>query len=132
MAAIQQLAEGGADLCYVPQNIVELWSVLTRPKDRNGCGFSVTDANREISLVEKQFKFLPDNNRVHTEWRRLVVDYSVSGKQVHDARLVAAMIVLGVTHLLTLNPSDFSRYREITAVAPATLATEAQRRGDKP
>jgi len=36
------------------------------------------------------------------EWRRLVVTCSVSGVQVHDARLVAAMHAYGLQSLLTL------------------------------
>jgi hypothetical protein len=40
---------------------------------------------------------------------------------VHDARLVAAMHVHGVTHLLTLNVRDFARYPGITVVHPQTL-----------
>ncbi len=31
------------------------------------------------------------------------------------------MIAHGITHLLTLNPSDFARYPEITAVTPAEV-----------
>jgi hypothetical protein len=46
----------------------------------------------------------------------------VSGVQVHDARIAAAMRVHGVTHLLTLNTGDFTRYPGITAVHPATLS----------
>jgi len=38
---------------------------------------------------------------VYTKWRRLVVSFGVSGIQVHDARIVATMIVHGVTHILT-------------------------------
>jgi predicted nucleic acid-binding protein len=64
---------------------------------------------------------LPDGPPVYAAWRDLVAAHSVSGKQVHDARLVAAMMVHGVTHLLTLNTADFTRYREITAVHPRAL-----------
>lgn len=96
VAATDRLIGDGADVCYVPQNIVELWNVLTRPKEQNGSGLSVVEADREAALLEKQFTFLPDSKRVHTEWRRLVMSHSVSGKQVHDARLVAAMVVHGV------------------------------------
>jgi hypothetical protein len=39
-----------------------------------------------------------------------------SGVQVHDTRLVAAMLVHGVRHIFTLNVADFSRYGEITVV----------------
>jgi predicted nucleic acid-binding protein len=60
---------------------------------------------------------------VYTEWRRLVVSFEVSGMQVHDARIVAAMIVHGVTHILTFNTADFVRYstRGIVAVDPTTV-----------
>jgi predicted nucleic acid-binding protein len=122
MGAIQRLVEEGAEICYVPQNIVELWNVLTRPVTANGCGMKVSDAKREIALLEREFTFLPDNEKVHTAWRRLVETHSVSGKQVHDARVVAAMIVHGITHLLTLNTADFTRYKQITAVHPRALA----------
>ena len=39
---------------------------------------------------------LPGSKKVHDEWRRLIVAYSVEGVSVHDARLVAAMVVHGV------------------------------------
>ncbi len=49
--------------------------------------------------------------------------YGVSGVQVHDARLVATMLVHGVTHILTFNTSGFTRYNSkgIVAVDPATV-----------
>ena len=45
--------------------------------------------------------------------------YSARGKQAHDTRLVAAMRVHGLTHLLTFNARNFNRYEEITVVDPA-------------
>ncbi len=116
--AVERLIEKGADLCYVPQNIVEFWNVFTRPKERNGFGLTVAEAEREVSLLERQLTLLPDNQHVHIEWRRLVVAHSVSGAKVYDARLVAAMRVHLVTHLLTLNTNDFARYSDITTVHP--------------
>jgi predicted nucleic acid-binding protein len=51
------------------------------------------------------------------------VDYGVSGVQVYDARLAAAMIVHNVTHILTFNTSDFARYAPegIVAVDPTIV-----------
>jgi hypothetical protein len=43
------------------------------------------------------------------------------GVNVHDARLVAAMIAHGVTHVLTANVKDFARYPTVTAVAPGEI-----------
>jgi len=116
--AVERLIEKGADLCYAPQNIVEFWNVITRPRERNGFGLTVAEADREVSLLESQLTLLPDNQHVHIEWRRLVVAHLVSGAKVHDARLVAAMRVHLVTHLLTLNTNDFARYPDITTVHP--------------
>jgi hypothetical protein len=44
----------------------------------------------------------------------------IQGVQVHGARLVALMQVHAVTHILTLNTADFSRYAGITAMDPAS------------
>lgn len=43
------------------------------------------------------------------------------GVNVHDARLVAAMLVHGLTDILTFNTKDFARYSEITAVHPTAI-----------
>jgi predicted nucleic acid-binding protein len=66
---------------------------------------------------------LPDNENVHKEWRKLVVNFGVSGVSVHDARIAAAMSVHKITHILTFNTSDFARYSSIgiTAVDPKTV-----------
>ena len=68
--------------------------------------------------IERLFSFLADSAATHDEWRRLVVAHAVSRVQVHDARLVAAMLVHGVPNLLTLNVTDFSGYAAIAAVHP--------------
>jgi hypothetical protein len=36
-------------------------------------------------------------------------------------RLVAAMLVHGITHILTFNTKDFARYSEIIAVNPTKM-----------
>lgn len=49
--------------------------------------------------------------------------YGVSGVQVHDARLVAALLANGLTHILTFNASDFARYAPtgIVGVEPSSV-----------
>jgi predicted nucleic acid-binding protein len=121
-AAVSRLMLSNADLCYTSQNLGEFWNVLTRPADRNGYGLSPDAANRRAIAVESRLQLLPDSLAVHNEWRRLLVDYRVSGIQVHDARLVAAMRVHGVKRILTFNTKDFARFDEIEAVHPIDLS----------
>ncbi len=108
---------------YVSQNLGEFWNALTRPANRNGYGLSPEEADAHATTVERRFRLLPDNLAVHREWRRLLVDYRVSGVQVHDARLVAAMHAYGVLRILTFNTRDFARFTGIEALHPAQLAT---------
>ena len=94
---------------------------MTRPVVRNGFGLTVDDAEREVRAIEAGMIFLPDNEAVYREWRRIVVQHSVLGVQVHDARLAAAMYIHQVGHILTLNVSDFTRFSGLIAVHPNTL-----------
>jgi predicted nucleic acid-binding protein len=51
------------------------------------------------------------------------IDAVLSGVQVHDARLAAAMHVHGIQRVLTFNARDFARYPDIQAVHPQALLT---------
>jgi predicted nucleic acid-binding protein len=111
------LRENGV-LCYTSQNIAEFWNTCTRPANRNGYGLSPRDTDRRARFFEEKFRLLPDSMAVHQEWRRLLVTHAISGAQVHDARLVAAMLVHGIKQILTFNDKDFARYDEIEALNP--------------
>jgi predicted nucleic acid-binding protein len=119
--ALARLASQGIILHYTHQNIAELWNVMTRPPVRNGLGLTVAEAERQVRAIESGMSFLPDSEAVYREWRRIVVQYGVLGVQVHDARLAAAMRVHRVSHILTLNVADFSRFSGLTAVHPGSI-----------
>jgi predicted nucleic acid-binding protein len=120
--AIRTLYQDGHELRITSQNCIEFWNVATRPLNKNGFGLTPAEVERLLRLVERIFPVLPDNSEIYTEWRRLATTFGVSGVQVHDARLVAAMKVNGISHILTLNAGDFRRYlpEGIVAVLPAT------------
>jgi len=50
-----------------------------------------------------------------------VTDLQISGKHVHDIRMVALMLEHGITHILTLNPKDFPSMAGITIVEPSQV-----------
>jgi predicted nucleic acid-binding protein len=125
MAALTTLLRSGDRVCVTPQNIIEFWNVCTRPVDRNGLGLSPGEADREASRLEGLLTLLPDVRAIYPEWRRLVVAHSVPGVRVHDARLVAAMNVYGISNLLTFNGPDFTRYPGIHVVHPNDVAKAA-------
>jgi len=120
---VKALLKGGDSLLYTSQILGEFWNVSTRPvNSRGGLGLTATETDRRLRVIEKRFILLEDNLRVHFQWRQLVVKYSVAGVAVHDARIVATMSIHGVTHLVTNNVKDFSRYSGImTAISVQDL-----------
>jgi predicted nucleic acid-binding protein len=120
--AVRTLLSFGEILYVTSQNLIEFWAVATRPLANNGLGLTVEEASHEFGQLKAIFSVLPDTPAILDAWERLVVQYRVSGKQAHDARIVAAMKVHGVTQLLTFNTDDFKRYADITAVHPTGVA----------
>lgn len=116
-AAIRTLRADSHALQITPQNCIEFWNVATRPATRNGFGLFPTDAEQLLRLLERLFPVLLDKPDLYPEWRRLVVNFEVAGVQVHDARLVAAMKTYNITHILTFNTADFTRYARAGIVA---------------
>jgi len=115
-AAIRHLRAAGEDLHFAPQNAAEFWNVASRPVARNGFGLTPAAVDHMLRLLERLFQILPETPALYPRWRSLVAAAEVSGVQVHDARLVAWMQVHGVTHILTLNPGDFTRYVNTTGI----------------
>jgi len=120
--AVNLLLASGDLPCYTSQNLGEFWNVLTRPLDRNGSGLTPAEADGRAQIIENQIPMLPDDPAVHLVWRRHLVDHSISGVQVHDARIAATMRVHGVKCILTLNTRDFERFPWIEAIHPEQVA----------
>jgi len=119
-SAIKALTARGHELQLVPQNLMELWVVATRPVGQNG--LSIPEATSELMRLKSMFPLLPDTPAIYPVWENLVIRYGVSGKPAHDARLVAAMQVHGLTAILTFDRTGFSRYAGIEVVHPADAA----------
>ena len=101
--------------------VVEVWAVATRPVSENGLGLPVEQAMEELLALKRLFTLLPEAP-LQGEWERLVAAYGVRGKNSYDARLVAAMVVQGVSAILTFNVQDFARYSEIAVLDPRSIA----------
>ncbi len=127
-----QVAERGVDilrkrnevLVVVSQNLYELWAAATRPFDENGLGLTVEQAANEVDQIKKFWTLLLEIP-LFDEWEMLVRAHRISGKNTHDARIVAAMRVHGIHTILTFNTRDFARYQDITVLDPAGLASAA-------
>jgi hypothetical protein len=115
--ALDVLRARSEELHIASQNLVEFWAVATRPAILNGIGLTSEQAIREVNALKLLFTLLPEVP-LQSEWERLVTLYRVSGKNCHDARLVAAMTASGTRSILTFNVQDFVRFAGITVLDP--------------
>jgi predicted nucleic acid-binding protein len=121
--AVTLLIRQGHKLHVVPQNFYEFWVVATRPASVNGLGKTAAEALSDLANLKGLFLWLDESPLVYGVWEGLVTGTPIIGKNAHDARLVAAMTVHGLTHLLTFNGQDFRQYPAIIAVAPRDILT---------
>jgi predicted nucleic acid-binding protein len=121
--ATDALRKRGDIPCVIPQVLYEFWVVATRPLAQNGLGLTAIQAEGELVRIEGMFPLMPETAAVYAEWRRLVTTHHIIGKSAHDSRIIAAMTVHGLSHILTFNTADFARYPGITAFEPALVVS---------
>ncbi len=116
--SIRGLISRGDTCCVCTQSIAELWAVLTRPIVANGYGLEPDDTRARVDTIFSTFTLLPDSPSLFAAWLDLCSSHQVRGRQVFDARIVAMMSTAGITRIVTLNPTDFTRYSMIEVIVP--------------
>jgi predicted nucleic acid-binding protein len=130
LGALTHLRDRGEELFVVPQIFYEFWVVATRPAEQNGLGLPASEVLLELARAKALFVLLTDESQIFPEWELLVAAHQVIGKNGHDARLVAAMRVHGISRLLTFNSRDFQRYSGIEILSPETIVKESDGSSD--
>jgi predicted nucleic acid-binding protein len=122
--AVRALISRSEDLVITTQNIAEFCNVATRPVANNGLGLPTATA---VDLLRREIEpicaVLVERDTLPAEFKRLLTQYNVVGKQVHDARLVAMMLTWQIENMLTLNERNFQRFAPegISVVSPAAI-----------
>ena len=84
--------------------------MATRPTGQNGLGLNLADALGNVRAIRGRTTLLAEDSKVADRLLGLLADVECRGKQVHDANLVATMLVHGVGIVVTMNLEDFSRF----------------------
>jgi predicted nucleic acid-binding protein len=121
-AALVQLLVRNDEVFLTPQNFIEFWAVATRPIGANGFGWNRERTEREVTDLQKRFPLLEDSPEIFSRWLELVKQFHVTGKRVHDARLVAVLEVHSINNLITFNTADFVVFPALSLVDPHSLA----------
>ena len=121
--AIFYLLNQGDECFLTGQVLIELWVVATRPVEVNGLGWTTEKTRQIIDELLYRFPLLEESPQIFFSWLDLVTTNQVMGKRTHDARLMAVVLANNITHILTLNSSDFAVKSMITVICPQQLVT---------
>lgn len=107
--ALDRAIEGREPLRISRQVIREYLAVVTRPQNWNK-GLSRQEACDDVDRLIRGFEILENGPTVTSLLLRLCTQVEAGGRQIHDANIVATMLIHGERRLLTFNKSDFRRF----------------------
>src|SRR5262249_46941624 len=110
LRVLNDWAAAKAGLCTSGQVLREYLTVATRPAAINGLGLKLPDALGNVRAIRERTTLLAEDSRVTDRLLGLLADVECLGKQVHDANLVATMLVHGIGTIVTMNLRDFARF----------------------
>lgn len=58
-----------------------------------------------------------DTAAVTEQLIKLMANFEIGGKQIHDANIVATMLAYGIPCLLTRNTKDFERFADVIEIS---------------
>jgi predicted nucleic acid-binding protein len=108
LAVFNDWAARRTELCTSGQVLREYLAVATRPARSNGLGLKPADAIANVRAIRGRTTLLAEDSTVADRLLGLLTDVEWGGKQVHDANLVATMLVHGVGTVVTMNTGDFT------------------------
>jgi len=97
-------------LALTPQIVREYLVVATRPISANGLGLSAADAVANIEQLLSEMELLDETPATTRHLLGLTRRNLASGKQIHDANIVAVAIAHKASSIATDNTSHFLRF----------------------
>jgi predicted nucleic acid-binding protein len=114
---LQEARRSGIELIISPQVIREYLVAATRPGS-NATTLPLAAILTNVQTFHTNFQMVEDNALVSAKLIDLVSQVTVSGKQIHDANIVATMQIHNISHLLTHNTADFARFAHLITLLP--------------
>jgi predicted nucleic acid-binding protein len=114
LAAVNAADQAGRSIWISRQIIREYLVTLTRPQTFENLPKAMVF--EQVEQFRKRFEVADDTPIVTEQLIKLLDDFKVGGKQVHDANIVATMLAYDIPYLLTHNIKDFQRFENIIRI----------------
>lgn len=110
-ALIQRMWDSDIELWISRQVIREYLVQATHPNNFKPA-LTIEQVMRQMDTITTVFRVADETQAVSAQLFALLQAYPTRGKQIHDANLIAAMLVSEIDTLLTLNLADFQRFAD--------------------
>lgn len=107
----------GNELWISRQVIREFIVQVTRPQTM-GNPLTPQEIETHLNSIYTLFRVADEKGTVTDQLIALLKVYPTAGKQVHDANIVATMLVNGIDRLLTQNLADMNRFSDRITIVP--------------
>jgi predicted nucleic acid-binding protein len=105
---------GRGTMLYTSGQIMrEYLAVATRPAEKSGLGMRLADALSNAHAFRARTSLLAEDGKVADRLLTLLDGVACGGKQIHDANVVATMLVHGIDTIVTINVGDFTRFERL-------------------
>ena len=114
--ALTRLASDGSSLWVSPQVLREYLAAVTRPQ-ATAPALPIATAIADVCRFRAVFQMAEERPAVLDRLLQILATHRATGRQVHDANIVATMLVHGIGTVVTMNLEDFARFeRHVTVV----------------
>jgi predicted nucleic acid-binding protein len=116
-ARLLDLERAGHPLWLSSQVLREYLAAMSRPAAISGF-VPMVNLVADVQAFQTQFAIAEDGTAVMKHLLDLLSSIPCTGRQVHDANIVATLLTLGIDNLLTHNGADFKRFAAYVSVIP--------------
>lgn len=110
----------GVEIWISRQVLREYLAVLSRPQSYTA-PLAPDVLSEDVQRFQQRFHVADEDVRVTQQLTLLLQQIPSGGRQVHDANIVATMLVYGIRSLVTHNVDDFTRFTGLITVAPLQM-----------
>ncbi len=121
LAIVDKMWNDNIELWISRQIIREYLVQATHPNTLQ-IQMSIEQRIKYVQNIQTLFRAADETQQTTEQLLQLLKEYPTIGKQIHDANIVATMLVHGIDTLLTINIDDMKRFGDrISLISP--LAT---------
>lgn len=117
-AALRLLRDDPRDLHVTPQVVREYLAVATRQPEANGLGLPHTQAVGNVRGLLTSLGLLTEGAGSTGRLLDLVGSAAATGRQVHDANIVAVALAHGASAVVTDDARHFARFAQHLTIEP--------------